>query len=113
MTKTFLLKGNTMPSKKDLSGAVFPLLVLPITYKFHPIKLVDGILGTRETNARLSFDDVLHISRECLSSNTPFLIPTDYYNTAWSKPNFSSQRNSHLTHYAAIIEWMEAAEMYV
>ena len=61
VTRQFLRRGNQFPTDDDLSGAAFSLLILPITYKFHPIHLVDGKLGTHETDAFLTFDDVNHI----------------------------------------------------
>ena len=97
-------RGNQFPTDDDLSGAAFSLLILPITYRFHPIHLVDGKLGTHETDAFLTFDDVNHIVQECLSSNKPLFIPKDYHNS-----KFTVKKD--VKHYATAIEWMEAAEL--
>ena len=92
-----------LPTRNDLLGATFSLWILPLTYRFHPIELVDGKLGERQTNARLLFEDVLHVAEECYSSETSVFLDTrrSYFENAKSdKPN-----------YAVAIEWMEAAEM--
>ena len=92
-----------LPIRNDLLGATFSLWILPLTYRFHPIELVDGKLKARQTNARLLFEDVLHVADECYSSETSVFLDTrrTYFQDAKSdKPN-----------YAVAIEWMEAAEM--
>lgn len=106
VTRQFLREGNQFPFDDDLSGAAFSLLILPITYRFHPIELVDGKLGTRETDAFLTFDDVNHIVQECLSLNKPFFIPMNYHKSKFMVKN-------DVKHYATAIEWMEAAELLV
>ena len=103
VTRQFLREGNQFPFDDDLSGAALSLLILPITYRFHPIELVDGKLGTRETDAFLTFDDVNHIVQECLSLNKPLFIPMNYHKSKFMVKN-------DVKHYATAIEWMEAAE---
>ena len=97
-------RGNQFPTEDDLSGVAYSLLILPITYRFHPIHIVDGKLGTRGTDAFLTFDDVNYIVQECLSLNKPLFIPMDYYNS-------KSMVNNDVKHFATAIEWMEAAEL--
>ena len=92
-----------LPNAKDLSGTTFSLWVLPLTYRFHPIKLVDGILDNRQTNATLQFEDIIHISQECFSSHTSLFLDT-------KRSYFKNARTMHLR-YAVAIEWLEAAEM--
>ena len=112
ITRRYLKRGNELPIEDDLSGAAFSLLILPITYQFHPIQIADGILGTRATKARLGISDVLHIVQECLSNNKPLFIPTDYFDSASTREqSLDSQHKKDVKHYAAVIEWIEAAEM--
>ena len=92
-----------LPIRNDLLGATFSLWILPLTYRFHPIELVDGKLGARQTNAKILLEDVLHVADECYSSETSVFLDTrrTYFQDAKNdKPN-----------YAVAIEWMEAAEM--
>ena len=112
ITRKYLKSGNELPIEDDLSGAAFSLLILPITYQFHPILLADGILGTRETNARLGIGDVLLIAQKCRLNNKPLFIPTDYFESASTgEDNLDNQYEKGVKHYAVVIEWLEAAEM--
>ena len=87
----------------DVSGATRSLLILALTYRLHPIELADGKLGCHQTDAKLSFDDVKHISNECLRSKASLFDAGTTENPDWNIKN--------TTHYAIAIEWMEAAEM--
>ena len=105
MVTEHINQGMELPNNDDLSGAMFSLLILQLTYRIHPIELVDGKLGHRETNASLTFDEITHIIKECLSSTKPFSILKPP--TLFGFP--SAHRET--KHYAIAIEWMEAAEM--
>ena len=50
-----------LPGEEDVSAVAFSLLILPITYNFHPVTIVDGKLGNYETNVMLTFDDINYI----------------------------------------------------
>ena len=78
-------------------------LILPITYRFHPIKLADGKILHRQTNARLSIEDAIDVSQECLSSSRSLFLDTT--------KSYFENRTSQMKYYALAIEWMEAAEM--
>ena len=92
-----------LPTDKDLSGATFSLWVLPLIYRFHPIKLVNGILGNRKTNARLQFEDIVYVSQECFTSRESLFLDT-------KRSYFKNARTMHIR-YAVAIEWLEAAEV--
>ena len=92
------------PTKEDVSGAIFSLMVLSLTYRFHPIKLVDGQLGDIETQARLSIEDVMHIINECLESKQSL------FDSGQLGDSGKSNETRNITHYALAIEWTEAAE---
>ena len=95
--------GMRLPKDEDVSGAAFSLLILPITYRFHPIQLTEGKILHRQTNARLSIEGSIDVAQECLlSSRSLFLDTTKYY---------FENKTSQMKHYALAIEWMEAAEM--
>ena len=96
-------KGMELPTKNDLLGATFSLWILPLTYRFHPIELVDGKLKGHVTNARLDFDDIIHISQECFSSTKSLFLDTHR--------SYFKKAESNYIHYAVAIEWMEAAEL--
>ena len=91
------------PTKDDVVGATLSLMVLALTYRIHPIELVDGKLGKyRQTNSRLSFDDIKHIYEECLRSKSSFFDSGQI-----GRPDYEGKE---IYHYAVAIEWMEAAE---
>ena len=92
-----------LPIRNDLLGATFSLWILPLTYRFHPIDLVDGKLRERRTNARISFEDVLHIVDECYASKTSVFLDT--------KRSYFQDVKNEQPNYAVAIEWLEAAEM--
>ena len=92
------------PTTEDVSGAAFSLMVLSLTYRFHPIYLVDGRLGQQDTDARLTIEDVKHIIHECLQSKQSL------FDSGQIGDSTSSNRTKNVTHYALAIEWTEAAE---
>ena len=92
-----------LPNSNDLSGAAFSLMILPITYNFHPINLIDGKIGERNTNARLKYVDAIFLAEECLSSTESLFLDT-------RKTYFQNNTNK-TKHFAMAIEWMEAAEV--
>ena len=96
------------PWEEDVSAAAFSLLLLPFTYGFHPIKLVDGKLGDDfESNVKLTYDDVIYIANVCLNSTHSI-----YESGIFGEP-YQSIDASETRHYAIAIEWLEAAEMSV
>ena len=91
------------PTKDDVIGATLSLMVLSLTYRIHPLELVDGKLGAhRQTNTKLSFDDIKHIYQECLRSKSSFFDSGQV-----GRPDYDGKG---IYHYAVAIEWMEAAE---
>ena len=92
-----------LPTRNDLLGATFSLWILPLTYRFHPIEMVDGNLNGHDTNAKIMFEDILHIADECYSSKTSVFLDT-------KRSYFQNTKNCQ-SNYAVAIEWMEAAEM--
>lgn len=99
-----LNKRMEFPSEDDLSAAAFSLLRLPITYNFHPIKIVDGKLGDYETKAKLTFNDVNYIVNVCLNSTYSI-----FESGMFGEPS-DTDSSLETTHYAIAIEWLEAAE---
>ena len=108
-----------LPRDGDLSASAFSLLVLPITYNFHPIKIVDGILGKYETNVKLNYDDINYIVNICLHSTHSIFdngdivtsyVDMDMETPEHGEPSYTSP-SPKITHYAAAIEWLEGAEM--
>jgi hypothetical protein len=96
------------PTKNDVVGATFSLMILALTYRFHPIDLVGGKLGCQKTNARLTFDDVQHVVKECIRSKHS-LFDSGMIETM-EETDYATLKEA--THYAIAIEWLEAAEMY-
>ena len=96
------------PTKNDVVGATFSLMILALTYRFHPIDLVDGKIGYRQTNARLTFGDVKHVVNECIRSKKS-LFDSGMIETM-EETHYATSKEA--THYAIAIEWLEAAEMY-
>ena len=97
-------KRMEFPWEDDLSAAAFSLLRLPITYNFHPIKIVDGKLGNYETSAKLTFNDVNYIVDVCLNS-TYSIFESGMFG---EPPDLNDSLET--IHYALAIEWLEAAE---
>ena len=95
--------GMRLPKDQDVSGAAFSLLILPITYRFHPIQLAEGQIRHRQTNARLNIESVTDVAQECLSSSRSLFLDTTKF--------YFENKTSQMKHYAGAIEWMEAAEM--
>ena len=54
------------PTKNDVVGAAFSLMILVLTYRVHPTELVEGKLGYHQTSSRLTFEDVKYIANEIL-----------------------------------------------
>ena len=101
-----LIKDNLLfPTEDDVSGSTLSLIVISLTYRLHPIELVDGNLGNfyRSTN-RLSFEDIKHIYTECLR------IKGSFFDSGPTQNPNSSNDPKEMIHYAPAIEWMEAAE---
>ena len=94
-----------LPWKEDVNAAAFSLLFLPLTYNFHPIDMVDGKLGNYYTDARLTFDDVIYITKVCLNSTYSI-----FKSGIFGEP-YRVVARKWTTHYAIAIEWMEAAEL--
>ena len=92
-----------LPTRNDLLGATFSLWILPLTYRFHPMDMVNGNLEGHQTNARINFDDILHVADECYYSRTSVFLDT-------KRSYFQDTKNDQLN-YAVAIEWVEAAEM--
>ena len=67
--------------------------------------LADGQLGTYQSNARLTIDDVTDIFKICIDSKTSLFDSGNIGNPATVKDTTKT------THYATAIEWLEAAEM--
>ena len=103
VTNKYLANGMELPNFHDLSGAAFSLMILPITYNFHPIKLVDGKIGKRHTHARLNYQDAKYIAEECLTSTKSLFLDT--------RKSYFKHKTDQIKHYAVAIEWMEAAEL--
>ena len=101
-----LIQDNLVfPTDDDVSGITLSLIVIALTYRLHPIELVDGKLGKFHTAAnRISFEDIKHIYAECLRTKGSF-----FDSGSIGKPNPSNDTKE-IIHYAAAIEWMEAAE---
>ena len=96
------------PWEEDVSAAAFSLLLLPFTYGFHPINLVDGKLGDEfKSNVKLTYDDVIYIVNVCLNS-TYSIFESGILGEPYQSIDASETR-----HYAIAIEWLEAAEMLV
>ena len=94
-----------LPWEEDVSAVAFSLLILPITYNFHPIRIVDGKLGNHETNVKLTFDDINYIVNVCLDSKHSI-----FESGLFGDPHHSNPYPE-VTHYAIAIEWLEPAEM--
>ena len=94
-----------LPGEEDVSAVAFSLLILPITYNFHPVTIVDGKLGNYETNVMLTFDDINYIVNVCLNSTYSI-----FESGLFGDP-YHSNPYPQVTHYAIAIEWLEAAEM--
>ena len=93
------------PTDDDVTGITLSLIVIALTYRLHPIELVDGKLGKSHISGnRISFEDVEHIYKECLHTKGSFFDSGQIGN-----PNPSNDTKK-MTHYAAAIEWLEAAE---
>ena len=103
VVKKHMSEGMEFPGKNDLSGATFSLWILPLMYRFHPIELVDGNIGGIQTNAKLNFDDIIHVSDECIQSRKSLFLDT--------KRSYFKNVKSNNLNYAVAIEWIEAAEM--
>ena len=100
-----LNKRMELPWEEDVSAVAFSLLILPITYNFHPILIADGKLGNYETNVKLNFDDIIYIVNICLNSTHSI-----FESGVFGEP-YHSNPSPETTHYAIAIEWFEAAEM--
>ena len=101
-----LIRENLVfPTDDDVSGVTLSLIVISLTYRLHPIELVDGKVGKFHlvTN-RISFEDTKHIYEECLRTKTSF------FNSGQIGKHNPSNETKKMVHYAAAIEWMEAAE---
>ena len=98
-----LIKENLVfPTDDDVSGVTLSLIMIALTYRLHPIELVDGKIGKfHKVLNRISFEDIKHVYSECLRTNTSF------FNSGSSN---SSNVTKEMVHYAVRIEWMEAAE---
>ena len=97
-----------LPWEEDVSATAFSLLILPLTYRFHPIDLIDGKLGeSNVSNVKLTFDDVIHIVNVCLNSTHSV-----FESGVFGEP-YQSNYAEETKHYAIAIEWVEAAEMLV
>ena len=94
-----------LPWEEDQSAAAFSLLVLPITYNFHPIEIVDGRLGKYNTNIKLNYADTDYIVNICLNSTHSI-----FESGVFGEP-YHTTPSPETTHYATAIEWLEAAEM--
>ena len=101
-----LIKDNLVfPTDDDVTGITLSLIVIALTYRFHPIELVDGKLGNLHNSAsQISFEDIQDIYTECLRTKGSFFDSGQIGN-----PNPSNDTKE-MIHYAAAIEWMEAAE---
>ena len=101
-----LIQNNLVfPTDDDVSGITLSLIVIALTYRLHPIELVDGKLGKFRIAAnQISFEDIEHIYTECLRTKGSFFDSGQIGN-----PNPSNDTKE-MIHYAAAIEWMEAAE---
>ena len=99
-------KDNLMfPTDDDVSGSTLSLIVIALTYRLHPIELVDGKLGNLHISAnRLSFTEIIHIYTECLR------IRGSFFDSGSIENLNSSDDPKEMIHYAPAIEWMEAAE---
>ena len=96
------------PWEDDVSAASFSLLLLPFTYDFHPISMVDGKLGINpDAKIKLTYDDVIHIVDVCLNS-THSILESGIFGPPYQSPEYLETK-----HYAIAIEWLEAAEMLV
>ena len=101
-----------LPWEEDVNAAAFSLLFLPLTYNFHPIDMVNGKLGNIAINSRLTFDDVIYITKVCRNSTHSIFesgIFGDLTGPDWNTDRKVDRKPT--THYAIAIEWMEAAEM--
>ena len=93
------------PTDDDVTGITLSLIVIALTYRLHPIELVDGKLGNLRISAnRLSFEDINHIYTECLR------VRGSFFDSDPIKNLNSSNDPKEMIHYAPAIEWMEAAE---
>ena len=101
-----LLKDNLVfPTDDNVSESKLSLIVIALTYRLHPIEIVDGKVGNFHISTnRLSFEDIKHIYTECLRTGVSFFDSEPIAN-----PN-SSTYPKEIIHYALAIEWMEAAE---
>ena len=101
-------KRMELPWEEDVSATAFSLLILPLTYRFHPIDLIDGKLGESDaSNVKLTFDDVILIVNVSLNSTHSV-----FESGVFGEP-YQSNYVEETKHYAIAIEWVEAAEMLV
>ena len=92
------------PTADDVSGVTLSLIVIALTYRLHPIELVDVKLGKHEiVGNRLSFEDINDIYAECLRTKSSF-----FNSGQIGKEQEDGVKET--IHYAVAIEWMEAAE---
>ena len=92
-------------SEEDVSAVAFSLIVLAVTYRFHPIEIADGKLGNDKTDIRLTFDDITYIANICLNSTH------SVFESGLFAVSTHSNTNPKTKHYAMAIEWLEAAEL--
>ena len=103
IVKRHMNEGMAIPIKNDLSAATFSLWILPLVYRVHPIELVDGKVGGRQTNIRLDFEDIIHVAEECFHSSKSLFLDT--------RRSYFVNAKSNDFNYAVAIEWTEAAEL--
>ena len=101
-----LIKENLVfPTDDDVSGVTLSLIMIALTYRLHPIELVDGKVGKSHiVESRISFEDTQHIYSECLRTKSSF------FDSGQIGRQESSNDTKELVHYTVAIEWMEAAE---
>ena len=85
---------NEWPTKLDVAGAVFALFTIQYTYKLPVIDIARGMLGNRQTLARLTIEDIKHMVVKRLE---------DQYTIS----HFPGKD------YALAIEWVEGAIRYI
>ena len=93
------------PTNDDVSGVTLSLIVIALTYRYHPIELVDTKSDQfHMKNDQLSFEDIKHIYKECIASQNSLFDSGQIGNP------IRSNDTKKIFHYAVAIEWMEAAE---
>ena len=93
------------PTNDDVSGVTLSLIVIALTYRYHPIELVDTKSDQfHMKNDQLSFEDIKHIYKECIASQNSLFDSGQIGNP------IRSYDTKKIFHYAVAIEWMETAE---